>query len=260
MTGTTFTPLPRERNLILGSLLVLSAAAWAMLIGQALVGDEQAMGQGGLTMGMGAPLFIAIWIVMMVAMMFPTAAPMILMFTTIHAGKRQRGQSVVPTWIFVGAYLVIWTLFGVLAYILAVGAERLVAQSMWLKDNAARLGGAVLVGAGLYQLSPLKHACLAKCRTPLQFILESWRDGYGGAFRMGLAHGVYCLGCCWLLFVILFPLGVMNVAAMAAITLLIFAEKSLPLGLRVGQVAAMALIAYGALVVVWPNALPTMMD
>jgi len=259
MAGTTSSPLPRERNLILGSLLVLSAAAWALLIGQALVGDEQAMGQGGLTMGMGAPLFIAIWVVMMVAMMFPTAAPMILMFTAIHAGKRQRGQSVVPTWIFVGAYLIVWTLFGLLAYILAVGAERLVAQSMWLMDNVARLGGVVLVGAGLYQLSPLKQACLAKCRTPLQFILESWHDGYGGAVRMGLAHGAYCLGCCWLLFVILFPLGVMNVAAMAAITLLIFAEKSLPLGPRVGQVAAMALIAYGVLVVVWPDALPTMM-
>ena len=127
---------------------------------------------------------------------------------------------------------------------------------MWLMENGARLGGAVLIAAGLYQLSPLKRACLTRCRTPLQFVLTSWRDGYGGAFRMGLTHGVYCLGCCWLLFVILFPLGLMNVAAMAVITALIFAEKSLPAGHRIGQVAAAALIAYGLLVLVVPGALP----
>jgi predicted metal-binding membrane protein len=130
---------------------------------------------------------------------------------------------------------------------------------MWLMENAARLGGGALVLAGLYQLSVVKHACLTKCRTPLGFILGSWRDGYGGAFRMGLEHGAYCLGCCWLLFVILFPLGVMNVAAMAAITLLIFAEKFLPAGRRISQIAAVALIAYGTLVMFMPNVLPTMM-
>jgi predicted metal-binding membrane protein len=109
----------------------------------------------------------------------------------------------------------------------------------------AQAGGAILILAGIYQLSPLKHVCLAKCRSPLQFVLSSWRDGYGGAFRMGLAHGVYCLGCCWLLFLILFPLGVMNIAVMAVLTALIFAEKSLPLGQRIGQVAAGVLIVYG---------------
>ena len=124
---------------------------------------------------------------------------------------------------------------------------------MWLLDNAARIGGVVLILAGLYQLSPLKRACLSKCRTPMAFILTSWRDGYGGAFRMGLEHGLYCLGCCWLLFVILFPLGMMNVAAMAVITLLIFAEKSLPRGPQIGQAAASLLIAYGALVVAMPH-------
>jgi predicted metal-binding membrane protein len=125
--------------------------------------------------------------------------------------------------------------------------------------NGARLGGAVLVAAGLYQLSPLKRRCLSACRSPLQFLLGSWREGYRGAFRMGLEHGAYCLGCCWLLFVILFPLGVMNVAAMATLTLLIFAEKVLPIGRQIGRIAAMALIAYGVLVVVVPTVLPTMM-
>jgi predicted metal-binding membrane protein len=210
-------------------------------------------------MGMGAPLFLAMWVVMMVATMFPTAAPMVLTFAAIQGGKQQRGQSSVPTWVFVAAYMVVWTLFGVLAYALVAGAERLTAPSGWLMANAARLGGAVLIAAGLYQLSPLKHACLAKCRTPLQFVLGSWREGYGGAFRMGLEHGAYCLGCCWLLFVILFPLGMANVAAMALITLLIFAEKALPMGRSVGRAAAVVLLAYGLLVVLMPELLPTAM-
>jgi predicted metal-binding membrane protein len=255
MATTASYPLTRGHNLILGSLLALAAAGWAVLVWQPGT-DGEAM---GLTMGMGAPLFIAIWVAMMAAMMFPTGAPMILTFARVHAGKRERGQPFVPTWIFVSSYLAVWTLFGVLAYGTAVGVEKLADHSMWVMDNAARLGGAVLILAGLYQLSPLKYACLAKCRTPLAFILSSWRDGYGGSFRMGLEHGVYCLGCCWLLFVILFPLGMMNVAAMAAITLLIFAEKSLPAARRLGGAAALALIAYGVLVLFVPSALPTMM-
>jgi predicted metal-binding membrane protein len=252
--ATASYPLPRERNLILGALLALAALSWIILGWQARAADDAMM---SLTMGFSAPVFVAIWIVMMVAMMFPTAAPMILMFATISAGKRNKGQAFVPTWVFVSAYLVVWTLFGALAYGLAVAAGRLADESMWVMDHAAHIGGAVLVLAGLYQLSPLKRSCLAKCRTPLQFILTAWRDGTGGAFRMGLVHGSYCLGCCWLLFVILFPLGIMNVVAMAVITALIFAEKSLPIGRQLGQLAAVALISYGALVLFVPAALPT---
>jgi predicted metal-binding membrane protein len=244
MESTSAPPLRRERAVILATLLILAAVAWVLLLAQS--------GMGGLTMGMSAALFLAVWVVMMVAMMFPTAAPMILMFDQVAATRRERGRAFVPTWVFVSAYLLIWTLFGVLAYILALAATALM-------EHAARIGGGVLILAGLYQLSPLKHACLAKCRTPLTFISTSWRDGYSGAIHMGLEHGLYCLGCCWLLFVILFPLGLMNVAAMAVITLLIFAEKSLPHGTQVGRVAAAALIAYGALVVAMPHLLPTMM-
>jgi predicted metal-binding membrane protein len=254
---TSSYPLRDQRNLILASLLVLAAAAWALLAWQAMADDgEMAM---GLTMGMAAPLFMAMWVAMMVAMMFPASAPMILMFARVHAGKRERGQPFVPTWVFVSSYLLVWTLSGVVAYGAATGAEVLAEQWIWLMDNAARIGGGVLVLAGVYQLSPLKRSCLSKCRTPLDFILGSWRDGYVGSFRMGLEHGSYCLGCCWLLFVILFPLGVMNVGAMVAITLLIFAEKSLPRGETIAQVAAVALVAYGALVVSVPDALPTTM-
>ena len=252
MAATASYPLLRERNLILGSLVVLAAAAWALLAWRTRSAD----GDMRLTMGMGAPLFIAIW----VAMMFPTAAPMILMFARVHGARQQRGQPFVPTWVFVGAYLVVWTAFGVLAYGVVVGADELAGRSAWLMDHAAQIGGGVLVLAGLYQLSPLKRSCLAKCRTPLDFILGSWRDGYAGSFRMGLEHGMYCLGCCWLLFAILFPLGMMNVAAMALITVLIFAEKSTRVGRQAGQFAALALVVYGALVVFVPDLLPTMVD
>ena len=123
MINTTSYPLPRQRNLIVGLLLVLAAVAWGILIWQSATTDAQ---MRGLTMGMEAPVFLAIWVVMMVAMMFPTAAPMILMFHQVHAGKRQRGQSFVSTWVFVAAYLIIWTLFGALAYIAATGVQVLV--------------------------------------------------------------------------------------------------------------------------------------
>ncbi len=254
MTNSGAYPLAHGRNLILASLVILAAAAWALLVWQAGSPGATAMGP---TMGLAAPLFLAIWVAMMVAMMFPTSAPMILMFAGVQAGKRRQGAVFVPTWVFVGAYLIVWTVFGALAFAVAVGAEQLGDRVPWLMDNAARIGGAVLVLAGLYQLSPLKRACLTKCRSPLSFILNSWRDGRRGAFRMGLEHARYCLGCCWLLFVILFPLGVMNVAAMAVITLLIFAEKSLPVGRWVAQAAAAALVVYGTLVVFLPQLLPT---
>ena len=253
MSSTTPSLLQRERYLILGVLLVLAALAWGLLIWQAPMMNNQAM---GLTMGMSAVLFIAIWAVMMVAMMFPAAAPMILMFGAVYAGKRRQEQPYVPTWIFVSAYLLVWTLSGVLAYFLAIEVEKLAGQSMWLMENAPRIGGAILVIAGLYQLSPLKNVCLSKCRTPLQFLLTSWHDGYAGAFRMGIEHGVFCLGCCWLLFVILFPLGLMNLAVMALVTALIFAEKALPIGRQISRLAGVGLIVYGMLVMFLPAALP----
>jgi predicted metal-binding membrane protein len=212
-----------------------------------------------LTMDMGAPVFLAIWVAMMVAMMFPTAAPMILTFAKVQARKQQSGKPYVPTWVFVSSYLAIWTAFGALAYAAALGATELADNSMWVMENAARIGGGVLILAGLYQFSPLKNICLSKCRAPMAFILSSWRTGYGGALRMGFEHGLYCLGCCWLFFVIVFPLGMTNVAVLAAIVLLIFAEKSLPFGHQARHLAAAALLAYGALVVAVPGALPTTM-
>jgi predicted metal-binding membrane protein len=251
-------PLPRERNLILASLLVLAVLAWLVLVRQAGRGmDGEAASV--LTMGMAAPLFLAVWVVMMVAMMFPTAAPMILLFARVSASRRARGGPFVPTWVFVTGYLLVWLAFGALAYVLAAAAESAAVGSAALSANAGRTGGAVIVLAGLHQLSPLKRVCLKHCRSPLDFVLSHWRDGYTGALRMGLAHGVYCLGCCWLLFVILFPLGMTNVGAMALVTLLVFAEKVLPFGPQARLLAALVMVLYGGLAVVQPAFLPTTM-
>ena len=245
--------LRRQRNVVLASLLVLAGACWLVVFRQA--GVTQGM---GLTMGLTLPIFLLAWVAMMIAMMFPTAAPMIVMFATVAAGKQQRAQPFVPTWVFVSAYLTVWVGFGVVAYAAATVLSLLAMQSTWLMGNAPRLGGAVLLVGGVYQLSPLKSLCLTKCRTPLSFLLTSWRDGYGGAYVMGLKHGAYCLGCCWLLFAILFPLGVMNIAAMVGLTLLIFAEKSLASGSTIANIAGVALVAYGTFVLATAHGLPGM--
>ncbi|HTR15986.1 MAG TPA: DUF2182 domain-containing protein [Acetobacteraceae bacterium] len=258
MKRTETDPLLVQRNIILGLLLGLAAAAWMLLAWQGAGGDMD-MAMASPTMGMRAPLFLAIWVVMMVAMMFPTAAPMILTFHKVQASKRQRGEAFVATWVFVAAYMLVWALSGVAAYAGAVAAEAVATHTALSSATAARIGGGGLVVAGLYQFTPLKDRCLSKCRTPISFIMTSWRDGVAGALRMGLLHGAYCLGCCWLLFVILFPLGIMNIAAMAAITLVIFAEKTLPWGGLVARATAAALVAYGAVVLAAPQVLPTFM-
>lgn len=249
-------PITLQRNVILGLLLALAAAAWAALVWQGAAADMD-MAMDSPSIGLRAPLFLAIWVIMMVAMMFPAAAPMIVTFHKVQAGKRQRGEAFVSTWIFVAAYLLVWGLSGVAAYAGALAAEAVAARTALSPAIAARVGGTLLVAAGLYQLTPLKDLCLSKCRTPITFIMTSWRDGASGALRMGLLHGGYCLGCCWLLFVILFPLGIMNIAAMAVITLIIFAEKTLPWGRAVTRAAAAVLIAYGSVVLAAPQFLPT---
>jgi predicted metal-binding membrane protein len=256
MAKATGTLRPQDRGCILGALLALSVAAWAILIWQSTeMSDDMS-----LTMGLSAPLFIALWIVMMVAIMYPTASPMIMAFARIHSDRRARGQPFVSTWVFAGAYILLWSSTGLLAYGLAVGGDALAEESTWIMDNAGRFGGALLIAAGVYQLTPLKEICVSKCRTPMSFLMNSWREGLGGSLRMGIEHGGYCLGCCWLLFLILFPLGMMNVAVLALITVVIFAEKVFPLARRISYAAGIALIAYGAVVLFVPDALPVVMS
>jgi predicted metal-binding membrane protein len=155
-------PLRRERHLVLAALFAFAGGAWLLLIWQAASADNNTM---TLTMGMDAPLFLAMWVAMMVAMMLPAAAPMALTFARVHASKRERGESFVPTWVFVSSYLLLWAAFGTVAYFAAVAVDSFLNRSMWLMDNLPRIGGGVIVLAGVYQLSTLKRVCLAKCRS-----------------------------------------------------------------------------------------------
>jgi len=214
-----------------------------------------ASGAMGLTMGVSAPLFLVIWVVMMIAMMFPAAVPMVQMLQRIAVSRTSQGQASVPAWVFVVGYLVIWALFGLLAYLAATLVDRAANQSMWLMGNGARLGGLVLVLAGIYQLTPLKRACLSKCRSPISFLLTSWHDGYGGAFRMGLEHGSFCLGCCWAMMVVLFVVGVMSLPWMALLTAAIFVEKNVRFERVTTGALATFFVAAGVTLAAYPGAL-----
>jgi predicted metal-binding membrane protein len=157
--------------------------------------------------------------------------------------------------VFVVAYLAVWAFAGLAAYVGMQAVKAAIVRAA--PTTAAQVGGAIIVVAGIYELTPLKDVCLSKCREPLDFIVTSWRGGATSALEMGLLHGAYCLGCCWLLFVILFPLGIMNVGAMAAVALVIFAEKTLPWPRLAPYATAAALVLYGALVITSPQLLPT---
>jgi predicted metal-binding membrane protein len=244
-----------QRNLVLALLLAAAALCWAWLLGQGGAMDMAAMGRP--TMGLPAAAFLVMWAIMMIAMMFPTAAPMVLTFHRIGAGKRARGEAFASIWLFVAGYTIVWAAAGIAAYLGALAAERIAAQTGLSAAAAARIGGALLVVAGLYQLTPWKNMCLSKCRSPIAFVLTAWRDGALGAVRMGVEHGGACLGCCWLLMAILFPLGLMNPGAMALVTLVVFAEKALPWRRVAVWGAAGALMLYGAVVITAPRALPT---
>lgn len=243
-------PVTRQRNLILAVLIASTAAAWSFTLWQAMAPGQ--MGPMGAEM-MEPLTFLVSWTVMMAAMMFPGAAPMILAFAGAQARRRDQGRGAVPTWIFSAAYLLIWVVFGAIAYLATWVIDPSLGRLAWVEKHRAALLGVLLVAAGAYQRSPLKRVCLSRCRSPFAWLLGCWREGSWGAFRMGLEHGLNCLGCCWLLFVILFPLGVMNMAIMAALTLLIFVEKVLPFGPFVARLLAPLLVAAGLLLLVLPQ-------
>jgi predicted metal-binding membrane protein len=200
--------------------------------------------------------YVGVWATMMAAMMLPSAAPMVLLFSRISSERARRGQSFVSTWIFVLGYLAAWTTFGAAAY----GIYRLVT---WVDlgfldwDRGGRyVAGGALVAAAVYQLTPLKTICLRHCRSPLHYVLGGWRTGRLGALRMGTEHGAYCVGCCWGLMLVLFALGVMSVVWMAIVAALIFAEKVLPLGAGLSRVFAVCFAALGIWVASAPASVP----
>ena len=241
-----------QRNAILITLFGLAAVGWIVFLNQARqpMGMDGAMGPD-LTMGGSWPLFLAMWVAMMVAMMFPAASPMVLMY------GRMRQSDPASVAIFTTAYIALWFGFGLVAYLVSAIVESAASRSEWVGMNWGRAGGALLVLAGVYQLTPLKDICLRHCRTPLSFVMTHWRDGRVGAARMGLAHGMYCMGCCWLMFLILIPLGVMNAAAMVAVALVVFAEKALPHGQGIGRAAAIVMVVAGIAIAANPALLPT---
>ena len=252
---------PRRDRLILGAGLGLVAAvAWAYMIRDArrmdLTGVCQCLGMkmGGPELtswsaGTLLPLFV-MWAVMMVAMMLPTATPMILTFAAVSRNRRRQERPYVPVSVFVAGYVVIWSAFSALAAVAQWILHRQALLSPAMVSTSATLGGIVLLAAGLFQFTPLKRACLTHCRAPFEFIMTRWREGAGGAFRMGLEHGVFCTGCCWALMSLLFVAGVMNILWIAALSLLVGLEKLLPRGIWLSTVTGIILTAWGVFVVV----------
>ncbi len=235
-------PLTRERNLILFVLSVLSILSWIVVLE-----NSTSMAAMSLT-DESILLFLPIWTAMMAAMMFPSAAPMIFTFSQIYSKQKNHGRPFVPTWVFAAGYLFVWIAFGAAVYfsVSLLSAFSLAAQ------NLAVYAGYFFIAAGIYQFSKLKNMCLSNCRSPFDFLMQSWRDGYLGSFAMGIKHGAYCFGCCWLLFVLLFIIGIMNITAMLLLTIYIFAEKTLPIGRKISTAAGIVLIIYGALIILKP--------
>ena len=239
--------LKRDRVVVSTGLILLTVLAWWALLDMA--GDMAAMDSSSSMMhtwSMGDFLMLFVmWAIMMVGMMIPSAAPLILTFATINRKKLEQNGSFVPTAVFVTGYLWVWTVFSLLAAGTQWGLHSLALLSPMMVSQSPLLNGVLLIAAGLYQWAPLKRTCLEHCQSPLSFIMSHWREGTGGALRMGWEHGLYCLGCCWVLMVLLFVMGVMNLAWVAVIAVFVLLEKILPLGLWMGRVTGILLIAWG---------------
>jgi predicted metal-binding membrane protein len=193
-----------------------------------------------------AVLMFFMWWVMMVAMMLPSAAPMILIFSTINRKQRESGHPHVETSLFVLGYLVTWAGFSLIAVTLQWAFEQTGNLSPMLVGTNVIFGSVLLLAAGIYQLTPIKHACLRHCRAPLAFLSANWQQGARGALRMGLVHGAFCVGCCWFLMGLLFLGGVMNLYWIAGIALFVLFEKTVPAGHWLSYASGIALLVWGA--------------
>jgi len=243
--------LKRDRAIVLAGVAGLSALAWAYLLALAWRMPHREM-----AMAMAMPhmqaweatevlLTWVMWAVMMVAMMTPSAAPMILMFATVN--RRHRGQQgpLVPTSVFSLGYLLVWGGFSVVATLAQWGLHTAALLSPMMVSTSPMLGGLLLLAAGIFQWTPLKSTCLTQCRSPLGFLMTEWREGASGALLMGLRHGRYCVGCCWVLMALLFVAGVMNLLWVAAMAAFVLVEKVLPRGELVGRVMGGMLMLAG---------------
>lgn len=247
--------LKRDRTIVLAALTGITLLAWGYMVLEA-----RAMYQTGVCCCAGMkmsgpdtepwsaatllPLFL-MWAEMMVAMMIPSAAPMILTFAMVNRKRREQERPFVPTGIFLLGYLVVWTAFSALAAVAQWILHAKALLSPLMVGTSPILGGALLIVAGVFQWTPLKNACLTHCRSPLNFLMTDWREGKLGALAMGLKHGAYCTGCCWFLMALLFVAGVMNVWWIAIIAVLVLVEKVAPRGLWLGRIAGGSLVVWG---------------
>ena len=246
--------LRKDRYIVLGGLAAITLLAWAYLFylarDMANMEDMADMVVSGGNVGIGyGPVEIALiflmWVVMMVGMMVPSVAPMILAFTNINRRRRQQGNPYVPTAVFLAGYLLVWAGFSIAATVAQFALMFAILGYPVVAGAGPMIGVALLLAAGLFQLSPLKSVCLRHCRTPMGFITNDWREGRRGALLMGLHHGGYCLGCCWALMGLLFLLGVMNLLWIAALAAFVLVEKVAPAGEWVGRAAGIGLLAWG---------------
>lgn len=232
MTGPAEAILRRQRGVTLAGLLVVTALAWAWLASGAGMGMAMAWTVERIF------LTLSMWWVMMIAMMVPAAAPVVLLYA--RAAPQPHSLA------FLAGYLLCWLAFSIAAVALQFALEeagRLTPMGMAL--SSPWFAGGLLIAAGLYQFSPLKSTCLAHCRSPVRWLSSHYRPGAGGALRMGLSHGAFCVGCCWLLMLLLFVVGVMNLAWVAALTLVVAAEKLLPGGAWIARISGVAMIGWG---------------
>ena len=231
--------LRRDRLVVVTALLAVMLAAWIWLVlgagmGMSAVAMTQLAGMPDMDMMMDratwslgyAGLIFAMWWVMMLAMMLPSAAPTLLLFARANRAQKARDRPYVATGIFAAGYLAAWGGFSALATLLQWGFEELELLGPMMTTTSYWLGGAILIAAGIWQLTPIKGVCLRHCRSPLSFIAQKWRPGRLGAFRMGLEHGAFCLGCCWFLMALLFFGGIMNLFWIAGLALFVLLEKT----------------------------------
>lgn len=250
MTGSTLErALRNDRILVVSGLLVVVVLSWVYLFSGA--GTMQEMGDMLMPMSSGpwtvdhAMVMLVMWTVMMAAMMLPSAAPMVLFYATIARNRHAKGQPATASSIFVLGYVAIWTAFSLGAVMLQFALERAAMLSPMMEATSITLAGALLIAAGIYQWTPFKQACLLRCRSPLEFVLTHWRRGARGAFVMGAQHGMYCVGCCWMLMLLLFVGGVMNLGWIAGLAVFVLVEKLAPAGHWIGRCAGVLLIGWG---------------
>lgn len=241
--------LDPARITVLGSLVAVIALAWAYLAAMAGHGMGAVAAPAAWTPGYAAGMLL-MWVLMMVAMMLPSALPMVLLVDRFNRSGATAAHAGRLTALFVCGYVLVWAGFSAAATFLQWGLERSGLLSGAMALSSARLAAVLYIAAGAYQMTPLKRTCLDACRAPLAWLAARWRPGAAAALRMGMAHGAFCLGCCWLLMALLFAGGVMNLLWIVPLALFVLLEKTLPGGERIGRLAGLLLAGWGAAVLI----------